>query len=496
MNNRICENLAEEMGLETWQVEGALRLFGERCTPSFVARYRKEATGDLDDACLRSIHERYLEDKAIEERRGVYSGVLIARGLLSGDLETRIAGAQTIEELEDAYLPYRPKNRTRAQLARERGLEALAVALVDQSPERDPRALAEEALAQGADAATPDEALMGARDLIAEFICEDPIVRSELRSLFRSGASIQTRLVPGADDDPRTVKYREYFDYDEPFATLPPHRYMAIRRAENRRLVTVEIRPEEGEALALMRSLILLNDSPSAREVDAAIVDCYRRLLCPHMEGECVEAARRMADRYAMDTFAINLTSLLLAPALGDEPVLALDPGYVSGCQVVAVGRDGELLEFMTIFPDLGPDKRLREAKEGVLEMILRHGIEYVAVGTGPGGRLTENLVRSIPGLPERIKFVPINEGGATVYSISEIGREEMPDHDLSVRAAVSIARQLKDPLSELVKIDPRSVGVGQYQQDVDQHVLKERLEQVMATCVNAVGCDLNRASP
>jgi uncharacterized protein len=493
---QFCEALAQEMEIDAWQVAAALELLDGGATIHFVERYRREATGGLDTLQLSRLVERTEIWRAFLARRSAILGLMAGGGILGPEIEARIMAARDMTELEDTYLPYRTRKRNRAMAAREKGLEPLAVLLSEQDPGHDPRALAAKAIEDGADAATPDEALMGARDLLAEFICEDKTIRENLRDLFGREAMVRSNLVPGAEGDPRAMKFRDFFDYAEPLASIPSHRYLALRRAEGRKIVALSIRPDEEAAIDLMRELILVNDSPAAKEVEAAITDCWRRLLGPQLEAEFRTDAQKRSDSFAIGIFAVNVNSLLLAPALGDEPVLALDPGFVSGCKAVVLSRAGDHVEEITVHPNGGSEKRRREAKERLLDMIVRHDIEYVAVGNGSGGRETENYVRSIPDLPPYVKIIPVNENGASIYSVSPVAREELPHLDAQSRGAVSLGRRLKDPLAELVKIDPKAVGVGQYQQDVDQAALKKRLDEVISGCVNYVGADLNTASP
>lgn len=491
MNTAIAVRIATEHRLPRPSVEAVLALTEEGCTVPFIARYRKEATGSLDEEAIRTIRERYERLEELEARREAILSSLSERSLLTPGLEQSVRDAATLTALEDAYLPFRPKKRTRASVARERGLAPLADALLRQDDD-DPAALSLPFLSAEKGVETVDDALQGAMDIIAERVSEDGEARRQMRLLFARRGKIRSSVVPGRESEGQN--FRDYFDWEELAAPAPSHRVLAMFRGEKEKTLTLSLLPGETEALAALRRLFVRGASPSSRLVDCAVADGYRRLLAPSMETELRNALKKKADREAIAVFGRNVREVPLAPPLGPRNILALDPGFRTGCKFVCLNRQGDLLHHGVIFPhpprsdEAGSAAILRKAVED-------YSIEAIAVGNGTAGRETERFVARL-GFPSSIPVLRVNESGASVYSASETARREFPNHDVTVRGAVSIGRRLLDPLAELVKIDPKSIGVGQYQHDVDQKDLKRALDDVVESCVNAVGVDANTASP
>jgi uncharacterized protein len=489
---------AGELALRPQQVRATASLLADGATVPFIARYRKEATGLLDEVAVAAIRDRLAQLAALDQRRGAILASLQERNLLTDELRARLEGAPTLTALEDAYLPFRPRRRTRAMIARERGLEPLAQTVMRQHPATDPQ---REALryvtpapsAGNDDLAVPDPAaaLQGARDVMAEWVNEDAWARARIRRLFATTGTLRSEVLAGKEAE--GSKFRDYFAWSEPAAGAPSHRVLAIRRGAAEGILSYSIRPPEAEALALLEGHFVTGRGPAAEEVRLAVVDGYKRLLAPALETETRAEVRRRADGAAIGVFARNLRQLLLAPALGQRRVLAIDPGFRTGCKVVVLDAQGSLLQHEVVFPDQGP-QRSREARQTLTGLVQSHQVEAIAIGNGTAGRETETFVRGL-GLPPDVPIVMVNEAGASVYSASDVAREEFPDLDLTVRGAISIGRRLMDPLAELVKIDPKSIGVGQYQHDVDQNDLKAALDDVVRSCVNAVGVEVNTAS-
>jgi uncharacterized protein len=483
--------VAEELGLGTGQVEACAALLAQEATVPFIARYRKEATGGLDEVKVTSIRDRLEGLRELNERREAILKSLSERELLAPELKERLDEALSLSELEDIYLPYRPKRKTRASMARERGLEPLALRILEQRPEDSPLDLAREYLDPEKGLDEESAALSGARDILAELFCEDEAARKSLRELFSEKATVKSRVVLGQEE--KGDKYRDYFDREEGAKSLPSHRYLALRRAEGEGVLALSVQPDPAEALSMMRGLFLKNDCPSALEVEAAIADSYKRLLSLQMETEARLALKKRADREAIAVFAENLHELLMAAPLGGKSLLAIDPGFRTGCKAAALSESGTLLEYRTVQPHASDSAR-ESAGKALLEMIKAHKLEAVAIGDGTAGRETEAFVKGLENLP-KIPVVLVSESGASIYSASEEARSEFPDLDLTIRGAISIGRRLMDPLAELVKIDPKSIGVGQYQHDVDQSLLKTSLDDVVVSCVNQVGVEANTAS-
>lgn len=490
VNETHAIKISEELGISVRQVTAAAALLEEGATVPFIARYRKEATGSLDEVAVTAVRDRMEQLLELDKRREAVMKSLLERDLLTDELKEKLAVAETMAVLEDIYLPYRPKRRTRAMVAREKGLEPLARMLFDQE-EGDPAAWAASFVDEEKGVGSAEEALSGARDIIAEWINEDQTARAEMRTLFFSRGSMKSRVIPGKEEEGK--KYRDYFEWEEPVASAPSHRVLAVRRGEKEEFLSLSVLPPEAEAIKILERLFIKRENPAAQEVRAALNDSYARLLAPSMETETRMASKKRVDEQAVSVFAGNLRELLLAPPLGQKTVLAVDPGIRTGCKIVCLDPQGKLLHHETVYPLLSQSER-EKAGERILDLCRTFAVEAVAVGNGTGGRETESFLRGL-GLPSAVQIVMVNESGASIYSASKVAREEFPDQDVTVRGAVSIGRRLMDPLAELVKIDPKSIGVGQYQHDVDQTLLKRSLDDVVMSCVNAVGVEVNTAS-
>lgn len=482
--------VAEELNLSDGRVRATVSLIEDGATVPFIARYRKESTGSLDEVEITGIRDRLTQLRILDKRREAIFASLDERGLMTEELRDKLMAAKTMTELEDIYLPYRPKRRTRATVAREKGLEPLADILLEQD-DRDPET---EALAfvdpdKGVD--NVEEALAGARDIIAELVSEHQEAREKMRHHYAIKGMFRTKVITGKEEE--GSKYRDYFDLEEPVANAPSHRVLAMRRGEKENVLTLRVIPPEDEALGILESLFVKGGTPASLEVKTAVHDSFKRLLAPSIETEIRKETKKRADDESIKVFADNLRQLLLASPLGRKNVMAVDPGYRTGCKVCCLDSQGKLLLNDTIFPHQS-EKLAEQSKNTVIDLCKRFNVEVVAVGNGTAGRETEAFLRSID-LPGNPPVVMVNESGASIYSASEAAREEFPDYDVTVRGTVSIGRRLMDPLAELVKIDPKSIGVGQYQHDVDQAMLKDKLDDVVISCVNSVGVDLNTAS-
>lgn len=482
--------IAEELRLKKRQVEATAALLDSGATVPFIARYRKEATDSLDEVAVTAIRDRLNQLKELSDRKDTVLKSLEKNGHLTDDLKQKVLAADSLAVLEDLYLPYKPKRRTKGVIAREKGLEPLAMAIFDQTG-TDPEAAAASFINPETGVNTAEEALAGARDIIAEIINENEEARAALRNLFLTSATVKSWVAP--DMSEKGAKYRDYFDWEEPLTAIPSHRMLAIRRGEAEDILHFRIQPDADQAIAILDGLFVKGNGPDAEHVRLAIKDAYKRLLSNSMETEARISAKKTADTEAIRIFSENLRQLLLAPPLGAKRVMGIDPGFRTGCKVVCLDEQGKLLHSDTIYPHMS--KKQAEAEKAKIKSLCEtYAIAAVAVGNGTAGRETEAFVKSIDfSLPPQV--ILVNESGASIYSASEVAREEFPDHDLTVRGAVSIGRRLMDPLAELVKIDPKSIGVGQYQHDVDQKALKQALDDVVMSCVNGVGVDLNRAS-
>ena len=477
--------IAAELGVAPRQVAAVAALLDEGATVPFISRYRKEATGSLDEVAITTIRDRREQLADLDKRRQAILKSLAERELLTEDLRRGIAAAGTLAILEDLYLPYRPKRKTRASVARERGLEPLAAWLIEAAARPSHQAAREDPLDRAAafvdpdkEVPTADDALAGARDIIAEIVNEDAAARESMRTLFRNEGEVRSRLMRGKEQE--GAKFRDYFEFSEPVRRIAGHRVLAIRRGEKEKVLVMTVEPSSERAIALLQRRWVNNQGPAAQQVSEAVADGYRRLLSVAMETELRLELKNAADAEAIGVFAANLRELLLAPPLGGRRVLALDPGFRTGCKLVVLDAKGDLLHNDTIYPHSGAGGA-GEAAAKVRTLIDRHQVEAVAIGNGTAGRETETFVRGLD-LPPGVVVVMVNESGASVYSASEAARAEFPDHDLTVRGAVSIGRRLMDPLAELVKIDPKSIGVGQYQHDVDQKALKRSLDDVVVS--------------
>ena len=482
--------IAQELHLTQGQVQATVGLLDDGATVPFIARYRKEATASLDEVAITNIRDRLSRLRELRDRQGTILDSLEERGLLTEELRKAVLSAETMATLEDIYLPYRPKRRTRATIAREKGLEPLALRLWDQQ-EFEVNLAAVEYVDRELGVETVEDALGGARDIIAEWVNEETTARVSMRKLFWSQGTFCSKVVSGKAAE--AAKYRDYFDWEEPVIDVPSHRLLAMLRGEREALLSTHIAPPVSQAIAILEGIFVTGETEASQQVRLAVEDSYQRLLEASMETEVGREARVRAEDTAIRVFANNLRELLLAPALGQKNVLALDPGFRTGCKLVCLDRQGRLLHHDTVYPLLGGWKE-REAAEKVAQLCGQYHVEAIAVGNGTGGRETEAFLRGLE-LGPSIPVVMVNESGASVYSASEVARTEFPDKDITVRGAVSIGRRLMDPLAELVKIDPKAIGVGQYQHDVDRKALKERLDDVVGSCVNNVGVELNTAS-
>jgi uncharacterized protein len=492
MNEGYITKIAGELKVQPGQVAATARLFAEGATVPFIARYRKEATGSLDEVAITGIRERLLQLAELDDRRASIVKSLAERNLLTDELKDSIARAETMTALEDLYAPFRPKRRTRAIIAREQGLEPLADFLFNNQDAGDPPAEALKFVSAEKGVESAEKALAGARDILAERVSDDATARAALRDLFWKQATVRSKIM--SDKETEGAKFKDYFDWTEPVATIPSHRLLAIRRGETEGFLLVRITIEESDALTLLYPLFMTGKGPCAEQVRLAVDDSYRRLLGFAIEGEMRIESKKRADAAAIRVFADNLRELLLSSPLGRKNTLAIDPGFRTGCKVVCLDRQGKLLHHDVIYPTTSSIAEIRDAAAAVLSMVKKYQIEAIAIGNGTASRETEAFVRKI-GLPSSIPVVMVNESGASIYSASDVAREEFPDQDVTVRGSVSIGRRLMDPLAELVKLDPKSIGVGQYQHDVDQTALKKSLDDVVVSCVNGVGVELNTAS-
>lgn len=485
------EKIASGLSIKPHQVRATAELLDEGSTIPFIARYRKERTGSLDEVVIGSIRDDLEKLRELDKRRESILKSLEEMGKLTDELKGRITEAESLASLEDLYLPFRPKRRTRASIAREKGLEPLASRIFSQETfDIGPEALLYVSDEKGVGSA--EEALAGARDIIAEWINEDESARTEMRTLFAAKGMFRSRAASGKEEE--GAKFRDYFDWSEAVTTAPSHRVLAMRRGEDEGVLILHIAPPEDEAIRRLEAIFVKAGNEATNHVRTAIQDAYKRLLSLSMETEIRLETKKRADEAAIRVFNENLRHLLLAPPLGQKRVMAIDPGFRTGCKVVCLDGQGKLVHNETIFPHNSSPQGVREAGGKVESLCREFGIEAIAIGNGTAGRETESFIKGLD-LPAGIVVVMVNESGASVYSASEVAREEFPDYDVTVRGAVSIGRRLIDPLAELVKIDPKSIGVGQYQHDVDQKMLKRSLDDAVESCVNWVGVEVNTAS-
>lgn len=482
--------LSAELSLEPHRVEAAAKLLSDGATVPFIARYRKEATGTLDEIQIAAIRDGLERYKALDERRESIKSSLKERNLLSGDIEKALDAADTLARLEDIYQPFKPKRRTRATIARERGLENLA-AFIFENQDSDFSLEAEKFIDADKEVPDAETALSGARDIIAEMVGDNPDARCAMREYFEKEAILTSKVISGKEEE--GSKYRDYFDWSQPAKDAPSHRILAIRRGESEGFLIMRVLPDGDGAVSLLKKMFVKSSAPCGLQVAAAVEDSYKRLLLPTTETYMRLEMKKRADDEAVKIFAGNVRELLMAAPLGQKRVMGIDPGFRTGCKVVCLDAQGALL-FHDVIYIVQSDAKLNEAKDKILGLCARFEIEAIAIGNGTASRETEAFVRSL-GLPNSMKIVMVNESGASIYSASDVAREEFPDQDITVRGAVSIGRRLMDPLAELVKIDPRSIGVGQYQHDVNQTLLKRSLDDTVISCVNSVGVEVNTAS-
>ena len=491
MNKIYIELIAQAIQIKVWQVENTLTLFAEGATVPFISRYRKEMTGSLDEVQIAEVKHRAAVFEELDNRKTTILKSIREQDKLTDELQAKIEVCVVSSELEDIYLPYRPKRRTRASVAKGKGLEPLAGILMKQD-RIDILAEAKKFLTDAV--LTVEDALSGARDIIAEQVNEDAKVREALRRLFRREAVVYSKVSHGREEE--GIKYKDYFDFHEALRNIPSHRFLAVLRGQTEGYLTVHVEPDGAQAISLVETQVLqqpIVQTPAVEQVRMALVDAYKRLLCPSLETETISWKKEKADADAIRVFTENLRQLLLASPLGPKRVLALDPGFRTGCKLVCLDEQGHLLHNETIYPH-PPQNERGAAVRKISSLVDAYKIEAIAIGNGTAGRETEYFIKKIAFTKNMQVFV-VNEDGASVYSASAIAREEFPEYDVTVRGAVSIGRRLMDPLAELVKIDPKSIGVGQYQHDVDQAKLKESLDRVVESCVNKVGVNLNTAS-
>ncbi|MEG1910436.1 MAG: Tex-like N-terminal domain-containing protein, partial [Bacteroidales bacterium] len=503
-----CSIIAKECQISLKQVEKTVELLNEGATIPFLARYRKEQTGSLDEVVLLQIRDRYVQLDELDKRRAAILASLIEQGKLSEDLKNKLALAQNKTELEDLYLPYKPKRKTRGSMAIAKGLEPLAKQLMQQNTV-ELETLAQRYVDKQKELETIDDVLAGARDIIAEWISESAAARARLRNLYGRTAQLSAKKVKPAKPKEQSKeinlgersgikeedaqKYKNYFEWSECLLKAPSHRLLAMFRGETEGFLKLKIEVQEEEAIAILKSLFVKGTNASSAQVQLALTDAYKRLLSAAMETEMRNLAKERADKAAIIVFAENLRQLLLASPLGQKNVLAIDPGFRTGCKLVCLDKQGNLVHNETIYPH-PPVQNSKAAAAKVMQLIEVYKIEAIAIGNGTAGRETEDFIKKLQ-FKKEIVAVMVSENGASIYSASPVAREEFPDYDITVRGAVSIGRRLMDPLAELVKIEPKSIGVGQYQHDVNATLLQNSLEDTVVSCVNKVGVELNTAS-
>ncbi|MDZ7777735.1 MAG: Tex family protein [Bacteroidales bacterium] len=486
---QYSKTISGELGISHGAVKNTIQLLKDGSTVPFISRYRKEATGSLDEVQITAIRDRMLQLEVLEKRREAVLKSLQEQQVLTSALQKQVDSAFTLAELEDIYLPYKPKRKTRAFVARNKGLEPLAKLLLSRrldNPEQEAR----EFVNPDQEVKTPEEALSGARDIIAEWINEDATLRARLRKLFHQQGYVTSKVITGKEEEGK--KYETYFDYREGLRDLPSHRILAMLRGENEGVLRVRVLVDEEEAMKLIAT-VFMRPHHTQNEVLKAAEDAYKRLLHPSMENEMRSLLKEKADKKAIAVFAQNVRQLLLAPPMGAQNIMAIDPGFRSGCKVVCLDKSGYLQYNETIYPH-PPQRDTKTAARKISYLVKAYKIEAIAIGNGTAGRETERFIRKIR-FDRDIIAVMVNENGASVYSASDLARKEFPDYDVTVRGAVSIGRRAADPLAELVKIDPKAIGVGQYQHDVDQKALNNALTDTVELCVNAVGVEVNTAS-
>ena len=482
--------IQERLPIPSKSIENTLQLLAEDCTIPFIARYRKDKTGNLDEIAIENIFKLNKSFDDIVKRKESILKSIEEQNALTHELQQKITQSFDLQEIEDLYLPYKKRKKTKADTAREKGLEPLAKIIMSQKTD-DVEYLASKYLNK--DVADEDAALQGARDIIAEWLNENLYIRKNLRRTFQRKAVISTKVVKAKKDEEDAQKFSQYFDWQEPLSRAPSHRLLAMLRAENEGFIKVSVDIDKEEALKIIENATLKSNNDCAKQIKLAIADAYKRLLEPAISNEALQEAKEKADQKAIEVFAENLQQLLLAAPLGEKRILAIDPGYRTGCKVVCLDEKGDILHNETIFPH-APQNETGMAMKKIKSLVNSCHIEAISIGNGTASRETEQFIKKI-GFDRDLQVFVVSEAGASVYSASKIAREEFPNYDVTVRGAVSIGRRLSDPLAELVKIDPKSIGVGQYQHDVDQTKLKEKLDNTVVSCVNSVGINLNTAS-
>lgn len=487
---RFYKKIALQLGIREQQVSATVNLLDDGATIPFISRYRKEMTGTLDEVQVANIRDEIERLRALEKRRETIIESIEGQGKLTPELLEQLRAAETVATLEDIYLPYKPKRRTRATIAREKGLEPLAQLLFEQG-RINVEDEAEKFISAEKDVNTTDDALSGARDIMAEWVNENAEARDKIRNLFKRSATIKSKVLRGKEE--AGEKFKDYFEWEELLMSCPSHRLLAIRRGESEEVLSIHIAPPDEDAYTILETQFITAANAASEQVKLAVHDSYDRMMQSSIESEMRMLTKELADEKAIQVFADNLRELLLASPLGQKAILAVDPGFRTGCKVVALDKQGKLLEDTVIYPH--EQNKVFHAKQTVLAFCAKYNLEAIAIGNGTAGRETETFIRSIDELPKDINVIMVNESGASIYSASDVAREEFPDKDITVRGAVSIGRRLADPLAELVKIDAKSIGVGQYQHDVDQYLLKKKLDEVVESSVNKVGVEVNTAS-
>ncbi|AWG24554.1 Tex family protein [Flavobacterium kingsejongi] len=488
MNN--IDFISKQVPTAVGNIQNTLQLFSEDCTIPFIARYRKDRTGNLDEVVIEQIYKLQKEYDILTKRKEAILKSITERGSLTEELGRKIQASFDLNELEDFYLPFKKKKKTKADTARENGLEPLAKIIMSQNGDDLDHAAARYI---NDTVVNEDEALQGARDIVAEWINENSYVRKQLRRLYQRKASVTTKVVKAALEEEKAKKFEQYFDWSEGLQRAPSHRLLAMFRAENEGYIKLKVAVEKEEALELITQVIVKNPKNKSVHLEQAMEDSYKRLLVPAITNEVLQEAKAKADATAIQVFAGNLGQLLLAPPLGEKRILAIDPGFRTGCKVVCLDEKGDLLYNETIFPH-APQNETAMAMKKIRSMVNSYKIDAISIGNGTASRETEFFIKKIA-FDKPLQVFVVSEAGASIYSASKIARDEFPNYDITVRGAVSIGRRLSDPLAELVKIDAKSIGVGQYQHDVDQNLLKGELDTVVMRCVNAVGININTAS-
>ncbi len=488
MEQEIIGLIAKNCGIENWQAENTLKLIEEGATVPFISRYRKERTGNLDEVQIGAVADALDKIKVLKERKEAIIKNIEKQGKLTDELKARISKSWDPVEVEDIYAPFKRKTKTRAESAREAGLEPLAKMIMSQG-NGNVESMAQR-FVKGKVKST-DDAIKGAKDIIAEWVSESEAAKKTIRGIFAREAVIESKVIKGKEEEGE--KYKDYFKRSEPLRRCSSHRLLAMRRGESEKILNVSISADKEVCIDRLCRIFVRGDNESADEVEDAVEDSYKRLISTSIETEFANASKEKADQEAIKVFSENLRQLLLAPPLGQKRVMGIDPGFRTGCKVVCIDAQGNLLHNETIYPH-APHNKEAQARRSVQKMVEAYNIEAIAIGNGTASRETEHFIANTR-YDREVKVFVVSENGASIYSASKVAREEFPDYDVTVRGAVSIARRLMDPLAELVKIDPKSIGVGQYQHDVDQNSLKKALDAVVESCVNSVGVDVNTAS-